>query len=465
MKQFYIFAALFLLIGGVFSVNAQDLIILKDGNTIEAKVTEISPTEIRYKRFDHLDGPTIVIMAANVLSIRYENGRTEIINDVTQPITTPHQLDRNPRFNTLGLTVGYLGVSKFGFSLKGTVSPVPYTFFDFNMGFGFESFSFNGNVNFNGFVPFRKGGWYGGLGLGGGVYEFADSMNGYFAVNAITGFLFFNHLNISAALEMEVVPEFHIRFKPMAGYVYRFKSQQDIDPNTGEAFVTQQKPKEKKPPRELVAHHWISVEPNFDISSLGSGISARYQYQITPRFAIGGSIHYLDPEFSFFGNDEYRYYELESFTGVNIGKEFSLVANGYWYPSSRIFFLKLGLGWYYRHIREYSDSYSNYDFYYDDDNYRRYYRNYSFKNTSNGLCIVPGFGWTIDIGKPGDFFISTGLELPITIGKYRSKGRSIHGYEKKLGGDSFVDEYVFNGREEGDRKYGIRVFFGIGYAF
>ncbi|MDR0321100.1 MAG: hypothetical protein LBI28_06330 [Treponema sp.] len=57
-----------------------DLIIMRDSNVIEAKVTEISPTEIRYKRFDNLDGPTVVIPAANVLSIRYENGTTEVIN-------------------------------------------------------------------------------------------------------------------------------------------------------------------------------------------------------------------------------------------------------------------------------------------------------------------------------------------------------------------------------------------------
>ena len=56
MKQFYFFAAVFLFVGGLFAVNAQDIIVLKDGNMIEAKVTEISSSEIRYKRFDNLDG-------------------------------------------------------------------------------------------------------------------------------------------------------------------------------------------------------------------------------------------------------------------------------------------------------------------------------------------------------------------------------------------------------------------------
>ena len=81
MKRFCIFILFFL--SGIFSAVAQDLIILRNGSIIEARITEISPTEIRYKRFDHLDGPTIVILAADVLSIRYENGRVETINAVT----------------------------------------------------------------------------------------------------------------------------------------------------------------------------------------------------------------------------------------------------------------------------------------------------------------------------------------------------------------------------------------------
>ena len=69
-----ILAVVFLFIGGVVFVNAQDLIILRDGNVIEARVLEISPSEIRYKRFNNLDDPTIVLPTANVVSIRYENG-------------------------------------------------------------------------------------------------------------------------------------------------------------------------------------------------------------------------------------------------------------------------------------------------------------------------------------------------------------------------------------------------------
>jgi hypothetical protein len=82
-------------LGGAVAANAQDLIILRDGSTIEARVVEISPSEIRYKRFEHLDGPTIVLPAASVLSIRYENGTTELINAVTIAGEKPDK-DRPP---------------------------------------------------------------------------------------------------------------------------------------------------------------------------------------------------------------------------------------------------------------------------------------------------------------------------------------------------------------------------------
>ena len=227
--------------GGAFSTNAQDLIILKDGNVIETKVLEISPTEIRYKRFDHLDGPTIVIMAVDVLSIRYENGRTEIINSTAQQaITTPSptelpiqvqpsdQNKPNPRLNTIGATVGYQGVSAFGFTLNGTVSPGNYTFFDFNLGLGFNSFAFNGRINFNAFVPFKIGGWYAGAGIGGGYNEL---FSGIFAGNITTGFILFNWLNIGYTLQIGTFDGI-VNHNAFAGYSYRFKSQQNSTTNT-----------------------------------------------------------------------------------------------------------------------------------------------------------------------------------------------------------------------------------------
>ncbi|MDR2953003.1 MAG: hypothetical protein LBU82_07150, partial [Treponema sp.] len=89
MKKKVIFAVVFALSGWFFSVSAQDMIILKDGAIIDAKVMEIYPAEIRYKRADNLDGPMFIIPASSVLSIRYKNGTTDIINAAPSPAYAP----------------------------------------------------------------------------------------------------------------------------------------------------------------------------------------------------------------------------------------------------------------------------------------------------------------------------------------------------------------------------------------
>jgi hypothetical protein len=61
-----------------------DLIILRNGDRINAKVIEITTSEIKYKRFEHLDGPTIAIPRSEVFSITYENGKYEVIKAITQ---------------------------------------------------------------------------------------------------------------------------------------------------------------------------------------------------------------------------------------------------------------------------------------------------------------------------------------------------------------------------------------------
>jgi len=82
MKKLSFLTVVFLFTGVLFSVNAQDIISLKDGSTIQAKVLKISMTEIEYKRFDNQNGPTIVIPTSNVISIKYLNGVVDVINNL-----------------------------------------------------------------------------------------------------------------------------------------------------------------------------------------------------------------------------------------------------------------------------------------------------------------------------------------------------------------------------------------------
>lgn len=62
---------------GAMTAAAQDLIVKTDASQIKARVLEISPDAVRYKRFSNPDGPTYVLPVAEIRYIRYANGEVE----------------------------------------------------------------------------------------------------------------------------------------------------------------------------------------------------------------------------------------------------------------------------------------------------------------------------------------------------------------------------------------------------
>ncbi|MDQ3049094.1 MAG: hypothetical protein M3R27_16220 [Bacteroidota bacterium] len=63
---------------------SQDTLFKKDGSKIIAKVLEINPDEIKYKKFDFQQGPTYIDKKADFSMIIYSTGLKEIIQS-TQP--------------------------------------------------------------------------------------------------------------------------------------------------------------------------------------------------------------------------------------------------------------------------------------------------------------------------------------------------------------------------------------------
>lgn len=63
------------------AVMAQDIITFKDGSDIEAKVFEVSTTEIAYKKYNNPDGPLYHTPISEVFRIVYENGETEVFGN------------------------------------------------------------------------------------------------------------------------------------------------------------------------------------------------------------------------------------------------------------------------------------------------------------------------------------------------------------------------------------------------
>lgn len=68
---------------------AQDLIVKKDAARIEARVTEIAPDVVRYKRFSNPDGPTYVLPVAEIDHILYANGEKETFAQAAVPASEP----------------------------------------------------------------------------------------------------------------------------------------------------------------------------------------------------------------------------------------------------------------------------------------------------------------------------------------------------------------------------------------
>jgi|AntAceMinimDraft_16_1070373.scaffolds.fasta_scaffold09155_2 hypothetical protein len=76
IKYVIAFIACFTFINGLF---AQDIIYKKDKTEIQAKVLEIGVSEIKYKDYDNLNGPTIAIRKDEVIRIKYENGKIQVL--------------------------------------------------------------------------------------------------------------------------------------------------------------------------------------------------------------------------------------------------------------------------------------------------------------------------------------------------------------------------------------------------
>ncbi|MBO7572352.1 MAG: hypothetical protein J6T48_09395 [Bacteroidales bacterium] len=91
MKIFRFLIVLMVCLLPFFAV-AQDVITLKSGDEIQAKVTEVGQSEIKYKRFDNPDGPVYSIGKGEVFMIKYENGSKDIIK-YEEPVQSTSKKD------------------------------------------------------------------------------------------------------------------------------------------------------------------------------------------------------------------------------------------------------------------------------------------------------------------------------------------------------------------------------------
>jgi hypothetical protein len=80
MKQLLVF--IMMLLSASF-VYAQDIITLRTGETINAKVSEVGINEVRYFKSSNINGPVYVAAKADISQIVYENGNKDVFNATT----------------------------------------------------------------------------------------------------------------------------------------------------------------------------------------------------------------------------------------------------------------------------------------------------------------------------------------------------------------------------------------------
>ena len=129
MKKFLSFVIFSIL--ACFAANAQDIIVTKDSERIDAKIIEVTDTEVSYKRTDYKEGPTFVLKTSDISSIIYSNGAVQTFASQNEIVRGGGEIKFNPepitRKRPFGLSVGYVSKQCDNMGLK-----FPWVYYGYN---------------------------------------------------------------------------------------------------------------------------------------------------------------------------------------------------------------------------------------------------------------------------------------------------------------------------------------------
>lgn len=121
-------------------IMAQDKIYLNDNSVIEAKISEISLTEVKYKKWNNLTGPDYVMPKSEIALIVYANGTHEVINQKKEEVKTNVVIDILPYYQT---GKNYIGINYFDLIFKNLTLNYTRYFLNYKLSLGISgSFGF-----------------------------------------------------------------------------------------------------------------------------------------------------------------------------------------------------------------------------------------------------------------------------------------------------------------------------------
>jgi hypothetical protein len=90
-RTFYLFL---LLLGFSQALRAQDLLTKRNGEELAVIVLEVTPTEVRYRRADNLNGPLFSVRREEVFMVKYINGTKQLFD--VAPVAPPAPMPPAP---------------------------------------------------------------------------------------------------------------------------------------------------------------------------------------------------------------------------------------------------------------------------------------------------------------------------------------------------------------------------------
>ena len=96
MKRYFVkLTVVILTLFTVVCAHAQDIIIKKNGEEIQAKVEEVGTTEVKYRKFGNEASPVYAVLKSELFMIKYEDGGKDVFEPsatseptYTQPVST-----------------------------------------------------------------------------------------------------------------------------------------------------------------------------------------------------------------------------------------------------------------------------------------------------------------------------------------------------------------------------------------
>jgi TolB-like protein len=207
---------------------------------------------------------------------------------------------------------------------------------------------------------------------------------------------------------------------------------------------------EKSKPTSNVRDNWVSGELSGGYNlwqGTGLSVGARYERMFGPNVSLGVDFYRFIPFDKTYYESDYSG-ENHEIAGFDKGTIFGIDAFFRYYPGGKKFFLGLALGY---HDGGNMVSDFSYDRWTNDPNPVKYVTAHAY-----GLAITGEFGWKIDVGNEGGFFVQPGFLGTFIVGKIDNHDAS-NWHDNNTSRSSHFNDELYSGY--------WRFYLGAGYAF